>query len=287
MSTFVYLCDTHLGADPMGYQQQKGYPQHLPELFGLLSDVIRTRGDIACVLHGGDLVDRADERCLRMAGLLRELPVPVYLCLGNHDTTVPDALGMWLEAHPDYFPGDSPDYSIDLGDAVIHVAPTQWSAAPPPYYWERELSPQFLPEQLATLEGEVSHRFDRPHVICTHSPVSAVPTAQTGFDEPFHEPPNAFTALFRDLWRRHRCVRLLLSGHNHVTSCRVEEGVAMVTGSAFSEAPFEFKIVTIDAAGLSVRSETLAGRVSFPYVYDWDKTYVQGRRCDRQVEVAF
>jgi hypothetical protein len=271
----------------MGYQQQKGYPEHLPELIGRLADYIKNRGDVECVVHGGDLVDRTDDTCLELAGLMRDLPVPFYLCLGNHDTTVPDALSQWLAAHPDYFPGGAPDYSIALRDAVVHVMPTQWSADLPPYSWERELSPQFLPEQLTRLEQAVQSHAGVPQVVCTHSPVFAVPDVQTGLGAPFHEPPAAFTDIFRELRRRYPCVRLLLSAHNHVNSCRVEGGLAALTGSSFSETPFEFKVVTLDAAGLSLHTETLADTVSFPHAYDFDKTYVQGRRCDRHVEIAF
>ena len=55
-----------------------------------------------------------------------------------------------------------------------------------------------------------------------------------------------------------------------------------VTVSAFTETPFDFKVFEIGKNGsVEMKTVNLASEVSFPTRYDFDKTYVQGRPCDR------
>jgi len=43
------------------------------------------------ILHGGDMIDSTTEDHIVAATNAFDLAVPVYLCLGNHDLTTPDA----------------------------------------------------------------------------------------------------------------------------------------------------------------------------------------------------
>lgn len=87
MTRLLFISDTHLGAGPMGDQQQKGYPEMLSAILSALQETLRTEGRIDFVLHGGDMIDSTTDANLAGAMVTFELSVPVYLCLGNHDVT--------------------------------------------------------------------------------------------------------------------------------------------------------------------------------------------------------
>ena len=56
----------------------------------------------------------------------------------------------------------------------------------------------------------------------------------------------------------------------------------MVTAPAFSESPFEAKLFEFNSDGvLSMKTVTFIDMVDFHANYDFDKTHVQGRVCDR------
>ena len=55
----------------------------------------------------------------------------------------------------------------------------------------------------------------------------------------------------------------------------------LVTAPAFSEAPFEAKLFEFKDGGLSMKTVTFIDVVDFHASYDFNKTHVQGRTCDR------
>ncbi len=279
MTRFVYIADTHLCATENGYHQQPRYAERLPALLAALDAWIQTQGDIAFVLHGGDMVDQATPTALRAARELFRLSVPVYLCLGNHDLTVPDAATLWLTEAPVFFPDQRLTYSLTLPDCVIHVVPTQWCATP--FFWEEEQTPHFLEEQCAYLTKAWEYHPDRRHLLCTHSEVLGVPPEQTGLAEPIHTPFPAFTQMILDLTRTYPQLVGVLSAHTHINTHSVQGNAHMITVSALTETPFEFKVLTVTTTELTMETVNLLPAVEFKAAYNFDKTYVQGRHKDR------
>lgn len=279
MTRFVYIADTHLGATENGYHQQPRYATQLPALLVALDAWIQTQGDIAFVLHGGDMVDQATPTALRTAKEVFQLSVPVYLCLGNHDLTVPDAATLWLTEAPVFFPDQRLTYSLTLPDCVIHVVPTQWCATP--FFWEEEQTPHFLEEQCAYLAKALECYPGRRHLLCTHSEVLGVPPEQTGLTEPIHTPLPAFTRMILDLTRTYPQLGGMLSAHNRINTHSMQGNAHLITVSALTETPFEFKVFTVTATPFTMETVNLLPAVEFKAVYNFDKTYVQGRYPDR------
>jgi hypothetical protein len=279
MTRFIYLADTHCGANPLGYQQQPGYPQRLPEMVAALRAYIRQEGHIDFVLHGGDLIDQTTDANIRAAAELFDLPVPVYLCLGNHDLTMPGALARWLELAPQFFPGGRPEFTVPTGDALIHVVPNHWEEEP--YHWTLAQAPHFRADQLRFIEDALAVQPDRPHLLVTHSPVYGVPVAQTGLAEPLHGPPAAFTESVTRLAARYPNLVCLLGAHNHLNMCVVRRGVRYVTVAALVETPFEFKVFTVADGRGAMTTESLAERLGGRGDYNPRKAYAQGRPADR------
>lgn len=279
MTRFLYIADTHLGASPMGYQQQTGYPERLPEILVAVKDCLAADPRLAFVLHGGDMVDAATDRNITAAGKAFDLPVPVYLCLGNHDLSAPDALKRWLKAAPGFFPQGRPEYRIETGECVIHVVPNHWEDRL--YRWEAAQQPHFSAGQLERLDGALRLKPHLPHFLLTHSPVHGVPVEQTGFAEPFHPPGEAFTAAMTAMAARHGNLHCVLGAHNHLNLCVKNQGVHFVTVSALVETPFELKLFEVAADVITMSTLSLANRVGGAAAYDAGKAFVQGRPNDR------
>lgn len=279
MTRFVYIADTHLGATEDGYHQQPRYAERLPTLLIALGAWIQAQGDIAFVLHGGDMVDQATSTTLSAAREMFRLSIPVYLCLGNHDLTVPDAVTLWLREAPGFFPDQRLTYSLTLPDCVIHVVPTQWCATP--FFWVEEQTPHFLAEQRAYLATALECHTDRRHLLCTHSEVLGVSPEQTGLAEPIHAPLPAFTQMIFALTRTYPQLCGVLSAHNHINTHSVQGNADLITVSALTETPFEFKVFTVTATEFTMETVNLLPVVEFKAAYNFDKTYVQGRHKDR------
>ena len=262
----------------MGFSMQTGYPEHLPALVAALEAWIKDH-PVDFVLHGGDMVEASTAENLAVAAELFHLSVPVYLCLGNHDLTEPDSANSWLRLAPGLFGPEGVDYDIETADCVVHAVPNQWGESP--YHWQDEQRPHFLEHQLKRMERQLSRRPDAVHIIATHSPVRGVPEQQTGHAEPFHSPPTAFTSQVAGLCCQHEQIRCVLGAHSHV-NMRVEDaGVHCVTASSLVESPFELKLFEIGEDGIAMRTVSLLRRVEFDAVYDFDRTFVQGRERDR------
>jgi hypothetical protein len=284
VTRFIYIADTHLGGDPEGYHQQPRYTGSVPELLRALDEWIERDGSIDFVLHGGDMVERTDVAVIRQAVEQFSLSVPVYLCLGNHDVTAPDAVQRWLAEAPGLFPDASPDFAVVRDDLLVYVMPNHWGDEP--YYWEERQDPWLLDSQIDELEKCLAHCADRTCIVATHSPVMAVPAAQTGLDEDYHLVPDAFVQRMLALAERHPQVRCVLSAHSHINTHVERSGVHFVTATSLIESPFEFKLVELEPGVLRVSTVALAPNVDFRPEYDFDKTYVQGRPRDRGFEAA-
>lgn len=291
MARFIFLTDTHLGAaNAVGYTQQPRRADQLPALLALLERWIardavaqRSRGGepVSFILHGGDMVDEATPELVHAAAATFRLSVPVVLALGNHDVTERDAAALWLSEARRFFPDGGFVTTLSGEGWMVHVLPTQWCETP--YLWEQAQHPHFLPEHVAALERKLAARPDAVHLLCAHGEVLGVPSEQIGRTEPYHVPPAPYTAVVRDLLERYPQLRGVLGGHNHINTHGTIAGAHVITGSAFVETPFEFKVVDVGRGGWSMRTVALLPGVAFRAEYDWDRTFVQGRARDRAV----
>jgi DNA repair exonuclease SbcCD nuclease subunit len=279
MTRFLYVADTHLGASPMGYQQQPGYPDRTREIVAAVRSFIRSKGDVDFVLHGGDMVDAATAGNIREAHDVFDVGVPVYLCVGNHDLTERDAVRRWLEAAPRFFPGGEPAYTVATPDCRIHVVPNHWGDER--YYWGESLRARLSADQVAFLEEALAVSPRRPHVILTHSPVHGLPVEQTGFAEPHHAPDTSFTGHVTALVAAKSSVRCVLGAHTHMNMCVERGGVMYVTVSALVETPFEMKLFEVGPDSMNMSTVSLGALGAVDGEYDEARAYVQGRPVDR------
>ncbi|MBT3296069.1 MAG: hypothetical protein HN919_13005 [Verrucomicrobia bacterium] len=279
MTRFLYLSDTHYGAESAGYCQQTAYPQRQTELVQGLTAWMAEHAPLDFVVHGGDMIDASSIETIQEAARLYTLGVPVYLCLGNHDLTDPEAHRWWLQHAPSCFPGGELDFDVVCDDCVVHVAPTQWCLQP--YCWQGEQRAHFLPAQRQRLEQALARYAERPHILVTHAPARGLPPEQTDGKAPSHATGPAFENELNGLLAHCRDPRLVLTGHSHMNMHVSEGATHYVSASSFVEAPFEFKLVEVSGTDVSVSTHALGDRVAFAWEYDSDHAYVQGRPCDR------
>lgn len=282
---FIYIADTHIGCrDGVGYQKQQRYGGAcMEELFNVLGDWLREQGDVDFVLHGGDVVDEGtSENRARTRDFFGKMPCPVYVTLGNHDMTEPDACERWLETAPELFPGGSTEASFVCGGVRFDMITSHWGKTK--YFWdpaEAQL-PWFSEEQLEILRsGPVAPW----RVVVSHAPPCGVPPEQTGFENPVHRPGGNFEAVVEALCAEHVPV-LWLGAHNHMNLLSKTGRTRRVTCSALTETPFEFKLFEFGGGRASMKTISLRDRVSFPSRYDEAKAYVQGRPCDRAFAIS-
>lgn len=214
------------------------------------------------------------------------LSVPVYLALGNHDLTTYGALDLWFKFGGHLFEEESPLYTLDLGDGIIHVVPTQWGSRP--YYWDGEMPQACLyPEQLAELESRLAGHYHIPQILCCHVAPMGIPAAQLGVGTDFDTPPAAYRQALQDLCKAYPSLHVILSGHSHVNSLGTLEHTHWIMASSFSESPFEFKDIEITEKGITIRTVSLFHDLNWRARYDFDAAYVQGRPCDRALEKSW
>ena len=279
MTRFLYIADTHLGAGHMGCQQQKAYPEELPQILSALRMYMSTCGEIDFILHGGDMIDSTTEENILAAAQIFDFPVPIYLCLGNHDLTTPDALEQWLELAPQFFVDKNQDYTVTAEHCVIHVAPNQWSDHH--FYWDKGDNEHLSDAQTEYLSRQMLKNSDVPHMLLTHSPVYGLPTEQTGLPDLIHAPVASFTAEMEALVREHPTLKCVLGAHSHKNMRVQHDGVQFVTVSSLVESPFEIKLFEVTSEQIHMTTVPLRSGLSFDHAYDATRSIAQGRDIDR------
>lgn len=280
---FIYITDTHIGADPIGYHRQPAYPKKGFLFVRKLKEVM-TKQPIDFVIHGGDLVDSCEKNIIKEANHLFQFPMPMYLCLGNHDLDRPDALEIWLESAPNLFPKRKPNYKIVSKSCVIHIIPNHWEKDKR-YYWEEKQDPFFSKDQLSSLEKNIKSYPDKVHVLVTHSTVFGVYPKQSGMDEIIHEAPATFRKQLNKLITKYPHVKLVLSGHSHINTIKNYKDAVFVSGSSLVETPFEYKLIEVTKDTIKITTHELPIDKNGPFQpeYNHELCFVQGKEEDRNL----
>ena len=180
--------------------------------------------------------------------------------------------------------------SLYITDNIVHACaenglevdlytPTPTRSVPEGATWvrEEEQIPYFDPFQMAQLARESSGT----RIIVSHAPPCGMPGPQAGLENELHPPAGDFPETVKDISRRYRPA-LFLGAHNHMNLLVHRGATWLATVSAYPETPFEFKVVEIGEDGiLHMKTVGLASAVGFRSDYDFGKTYIQGRPCDR------
>lgn len=262
---FLYLTDTHWGFGENGYCIQPRYKADPETVMKRLARWIKAEG-IDFVVHGGDIVDHGTPEEIDLAvSLCGELPVPVYLSLGNHDLMEPDSMDLWRSKATALLPEGRDCFHVDIADyASLYVVGHHW-LPDRDFYWDKEgdLLPRLSADQIDALDSFMQE-CNRPVIAVTHAPLNEVPASQRGTDAPFHPPYLPYLETWNDLARRHPNLRLVLTGHNHAHSNHDHGGYVSCTTGAFSETPVQARLVTVSPQEIAVDTVSLAEPLGLP-----------------------
>lgn len=283
MTTFLYIADTHIGAGPEGYTQQ---PRALERLAALLSGMRSwlATNNVDFVLHGGDLVEHGDEDEIREAvAMMVSLDVPVYLCLGNHDLSLPESRGYWRRHGGALLPegrgerGGRFSYAVPFAEFNLYVMAHHWNSLEPPHCWQPrdQLTPLLDEEQKRRFEEFLAAK-RKPVIAAVHALLNAIPAAQTGWAEDFHLPDAAFREYFLSLAERFPHFKLVLAAHNHVNTSAEQNSLVTMTTAALVESPFEARLIEVTAGNIQVSTVAFGKILGLEYEYDESKAWVQG-----------
>ncbi|WP_062109237.1 metallophosphoesterase family protein [Bacillus niameyensis] len=282
MIRFLFITDTHIGADSMEFHQQPAYAKKVKQLLFHLREQIENCS-IDFIIHGGDLVHTCKPQFIREAYNLFKFSVPTYLCLGNHDLDDPNALNIWLNYASELFISDSPNYEIVTDTCVIHVYPNHWESERA-FYWGEIQEPFLSEEQIKQLEANLQKNMDKVHLLVTHSPIFGMSTEQSKLSQVIHEPPASFRNSITKLTQKYPHLKVVLSGHNHLNTLKVSDDCVYMTGSSFIETPFEYKLVEVDKSHIKISTCRInPSELDFVAEYNHERQYVQGREQDREL----
>lgn len=288
MARFIYLTDTHLGAGREGYTQQSRCLEH----FAALLEGLRawsSRNKIDFILHGGDLTE--DGTCgqiKKSIAAFQTLKIPFYLCLGNHDLAGLQSISLWLDHHQGAFADGTPSFALEIGAAVVFVMGHHWNNLVPAFYWDKNLP------QIPLLDEEQKAKFERllisttkPVILAVHSALNVIPASQTGAGRDLHAPAKEFSGYFLGLAKKHANFKLALAAHNHVNTIWHYQHLTTVTTAAFTEAPFDFRIIEVDEKAIDIKTFSLNLDLGLEVEYQPGKKWVQGTENDRSCRIAF
>ncbi len=276
---FLLISDTHIGNPRPGYHHQEPLSEPGP-LFHALGKFVR-ENKVEFICHAGDIIDDGSREQMRLAAkLFGSLPCPTYAVTGNHDLMFPESAEWFPEELPALFPEGTTDYFLIREGIRFDFLTANWGH--PPAFWDGEcLDSNFQQKQLDILNSGPQNL---PRIMITHSPVCGVPTDQTGFPEIYHAPPEQFEKTAFELAKQ-KNISLILGGHNHLNLCVTKDGISAVTVSAFREMPFECKLLEISEGKLSMQTCSLADFSGIRLPYNYNKMHIQGRYCDRSLEL--
>jgi len=279
---FIYIADSHIGgSDESGYRKQPRYLRYFQELIDSLGKYIKNRGDIDCIIHGGDMIDKTSPAAISMAvNFFDQLPCPTYLALGNHDLTTPDSIALWMQYAPQFFPDGKPDFRLIFSGVQLDCLACNWGEKPAFWNPQEPQQPWLTTKQLTQISTLEENCFTQ--LIITHSPVYGLPPEQHGGTGILHAPAGNFNETID------KCLNntaLVLGAHTHMNMCLAKNNCHFVTVAAFSETPFEFKLIEVTPQKLSMQTLQLSNQVSFSTEYDTKSAYVQGRQCDRTINI--
>ncbi|QDU34220.1 Calcineurin-like phosphoesterase [Poriferisphaera corsica] len=284
----LYITDTHVGANLKdGYYMQGRCTDEWEAIIDVLRGYIADQ-KIDMVLHGGDLVDTADEQIIALAAKsMRSLGVPVTMCFGNHDLDHVDARKSWYKIASDLLPQGTHTGGI-CGDKInVFVISHHYASNNPPHYWDMKRTDAQIPvideTQRATLELFVAAS-DKPVIIVTHCPVHGISAEQTG-DTEFHPANKAYANYLYSLAAQSGNVPLILSAHNHVSSVQRHLGFVTMTTGGLTEVPCSARLLTIDDEKIKIEQVDFAGQLGLLGKIDESKKWVAGMAKDRCIEI--
>jgi calcineurin-like phosphoesterase family protein len=266
------------------------------ELLAATIEAVNAEPDVAAALIMGDLTRDSEEfNHATTLDLLSRLRMPYYIVLGNHDLVRERPAGVTYDGAKRFeredvlafygragFPNGLTRYVVKLpGSVVLVVLDSNRSLT--------ELAAHNLPlsrqedgwlgeSQLAWLDGVLEQitSAGRVPLVATHySLLEQSPGERQGhmLHSAFRQWRLTDAQATLEVLRRHH-VRLVLSGHLHVQSVNVDDGVYNVITSATVSYPHAWRLIHCDSMAFGIESRRIASIPSCPNLQEQSRAWM-------------
>lgn len=261
----AFITDAHIGASADGYQMQ---PRWIEGTTWLLEQLVRRMYELVpdLIIIGGDTVECGIPEQIRQAtAFVAQLPAQTLVCLGNHDLTERASFETWRESLAGLDRVILADALVELPECDVIGLNTHWlnAADRPELHWTAGQYPRAgaTEEQILQLRQWLEQRggrANRPAILAMHSQINGVPAAVCGRDTPYEPPTPSFEAAVRQAITPCSRLRLTLSGHCHVACAIRHNGRVELTGTSFTERPFQFHLIDLQDGQLRIQTQRIA-----------------------------
>ena len=249
--SFAHISDLHLDV------QGTSTWQHREKSVPLFIDTLRQLGrlpQLRFVIFGGDQVHagpRDRDSLFVFKQWVHQLAVPYYVLLGNAEVTPVPGASRLLKA----------DYLAAWRGRGLAPGRTSWAFDPVPgvrvigfdVTVDGRPYGEASPAGLTWLEGELHASRDRRLVIVvTHQLLLPTTPRDATPEGALWMVRNA--AVVRDLLDRYPNVRMVVSGHHHVTKVETVNRITYVADPAIVTYPCAFRVFTVTRDGISLKS---------------------------------
>ncbi len=227
---FVQVADAHLTV---------GSEYSMNVLKSAVDDINKQSG-ISFVVFTGDNINNPKEENLReFVSIVSKLNVPYYVVLGNHDVYKSNGLSKVryyeiLRERNLLYPQRKPNYKFTKNGFVFLVVDGAKEVIPGSVGYYRE-------DTLAWLEKELTKNAKKDVVILQHFPVEY----PEGSDNRLRTHRTYKVEEYQALLSKHHNVLAVISGHFHVNSENMKDGVYHISSPSLLGLPNAYKIIDI------------------------------------------
>ncbi len=227
---FIQVADVHLSA-------KSDFSMKVLE--GAVKD-INKQTDIAFVVFTGDNINNPREENLKeFVKIVSKLKVPYYVALGNHDVYKSNGLSKVryfeiLRENNILYPQRKPNYKFSKNGFVFLIVDGAKEVIPGSVGYYRQ-------DTLNWLEKELSDNAKKDVVIFQHFPVEY----PEGVESSLKTHKTYKVEEYQELLEKHNNVLAVISGHFHVNSENMKNGVYHIATPSLLALPYSYKIIDI------------------------------------------
>ena len=245
---FALLSDTHLDSGRAVWMNTKLDGPSQEELAATLAALKREGIDFAMI--AGDMTDTATREQFKALGqVCRESSLPVFGCIGNHDSYLASSRRDALELCSELFPNGTTDYVIDKRPLrLIIMDGAYWKSKDGRFvdHYDRSDSGGigYRPEQIEWLKQELARDQQTPAVIVGHFPM----VCRGGLSSCGYKLPDVSRgAEMLRVAEQAPNVVAVLAGHTHWNEHNPKNGIAHIVNPGFVEWPNAYRVFRVYA----------------------------------------
>ena len=227
---FIQVADVHLSV-------QSEFSMKV--LNSAIEDINKQEGISFVVFTGDNINNPKEENLKEFAKIVKKLNVPYYIALGNHDVYKSNGLSKvrYFEVFKEnniFFPQRKPNYKFSKKGFVFLIVDGAKEVIPGSVGYYRE-------DTLNWLNKELTDNKKKDVVIFQHFPVEY----PEGVESSLKTHKTYKVEDYQQLLEKHTNVLAVISGHFHVNSENMKNGVYHIATPSLLTLPHSYKIIDI------------------------------------------